>query len=100
MMPPAEEPLRALLANAEVLAESLDNDRRPQSAALIRELIKRVVPMKVVRSGGSHPKRFVPTDLPPLPKLKPGVWCAQCDKLVLPAEVAACRSDFCKAKDA
>jgi len=32
--------------------------------------------------------------------LRWGVWCAQCDKLVLPAEVAACRSDFCKAKDA
>ena len=96
MMPLAEEPLRVLLANAEVLAETLDNDQRPQSAALIRELIKRVVPMKMVRSGGSHPKKFVPIDLPPLPKLKPGTWCDQCDKLVSDAEARACKSQFCK----
>jgi len=96
MMPLAEEPLRVLLANAEVLAETLDNDQRPQSAALIRELIKRVVPMKMVRSGGSHPKKFVPIDLLPLPKLKPGTWCDQCDKLVSDAEARACTSQFCK----
>lgn len=97
MMPAKEEPLRDLLANAHVLAESLENDRRPQAAALVRELVARVVPMKIVRSGGSHPKRFVRADdLPPLPKQKPGTWCAQCDKLVSDAEARVCRDKFCK----
>ena len=87
-----EEPLRDLLANAEVLADTLDNDRRPQAAALVRELIRRVVPMKVVRTGGSHPRKFVPDEPLPLVKHRPGVWCDQCDKLVL----QACSSRFCK----
>ncbi len=91
----ADTPLRDLLANAEVLAESLASDRRPHAAALIRELVARVVPMKVVRTGGTHPKRIVPDDLPPL-QARPGTWCDQCDKLVSDAEARACRSQFCK----
>lgn len=92
MMPPAEEPLRDLLANAFVLAESLENDRRPQAAALVRELVARVVPMKVVRSGGSNPRKFVPEALAPIVQTKRGTWCDQCDKLVL----KGCASKFCK----
>lgn len=92
MMPPREEPLRDLLANAYVLAESLENDNRPKAAQLIRDLCSRVVPTKVVRTGGSAPKRIVPDSLPPIIQYKKGVWCDQCDKLVL----QACSSRFCK----
>lgn len=91
MMPPAEEPLRELLANAYVLAESLENDRRPQAAALVRELVARVVPMKVVRSGGSNPRKFVPDPLP-IVQTKRGTWCDQCDRIV----ERGCNSKFCK----
>lgn len=92
MMPPKEEPLRDLLANALVLAESLENDRRPQAATLVRELVARVVPTKIVRSGGSNPKRIVADPMPPIVQYKKGVWCEQCDKLVL----QSCSSKFCK----
>ncbi|NBT78167.1 MAG: hypothetical protein EBT04_06885 [Betaproteobacteria bacterium] len=92
MMPPREEPLRDLLANAYVLAESLENDRRPQAAALVRGLIDRVVPTKVVRSGGSHPKKIVPEALEPIRQTKRGTWCDQCDRIVL----KGCTSRFCK----
>ncbi len=92
MMPPREEPLRDLLANAYVLAESLENDRRPQAAALVRELVARVVPTKIVRSGGANPKKIVPDVLEPIVQNKRGVWCDQCDKLVQ----KGCASKFCK----
>lgn len=92
MMPPQEEPLRVLLSNADVLAESLDNDRRPKAAALVRELIARVVPMKVVRSGGSHPRKFVPDLMEPVKQNKRGTWCDQCDRIV----DRGCESRFCK----
>lgn len=92
MMPPRDEPLRDLVANAYVLAESLENDRRPQAAALIRELINRVVPLKVVRSGGSNPKKFVPEVIEPIQQNKRGTWCDQCDRIVM----KGCASRFCK----
>lgn len=92
----ANTPLRDLLANAEVLAESLEADRRPKAAALIRELVARVVPMKVVPSGGSNAKRFVPDDLPQHIVVRPGKWCGQCDRLVSDADAAKCQSRFCK----
>lgn len=90
MMPPREEPLRDLVANAFVLAESLENDRRPQAAALVRELVARVVPTKIVRTGGSHPKRIVIDE--PIKQTKRGIWCEQCDRMV----DRACASKFCK----
>jgi len=92
MMPPREEPLRDLLANAYVLAESLENDRRPQAAALVRELVARVVPTKVVRTGGTHPKRIVSDVMEPIKQNKRGTWCDQCDRIV----DKGCASRFCK----
>lgn len=97
MMPPREEPLRDLIANALVLAESLENDRRPQAGALVRELVQRVVPMKVVRTGGSHPRKLVHEPIEPIIKFaaeqaKRGQWCDQCERLVQ----KGCQSRFCK----
>jgi hypothetical protein len=89
-MMPREEPLRDLVANAYVLAESLDNDRRPQAAALVRELIARVVPTKIIRSGGSNPRKIVMDQ--PIVQVKAGIWCEQCDRRV----DRACSSKFCK----
>ena len=45
---------------------------------------------------------------PAYKEVRPGViqtpqgklWCDQCDRGVLPAEAKACRSQFCKAKEA
>lgn len=92
MISPKEEPLRDLIAVAQLLAESLENDRRPKAAETVRELIRRVVPTKIVRTGGSHPKRIVADPMPPIVQYKKGVWCDQCDKLVL----KTCSSKFCK----
>ena len=90
----SDAPLRELLANAEVLAESLEHDKRPQSAALIRELVARVVPLKFVPSGGTHPKRLVhDVGAKPMPS---STWCSQCEKRVSAKEAAGCNSRFCK----
>jgi hypothetical protein len=92
----ADTPLRDILANAEVLAESLEYDKRPQSAALIRELIARVVPLKFVPSGGTHPKRLVPDpDVKPV-AMPASSWCEQCEKRVTAKEADGCKSRFCK----
>jgi len=89
-------PLRELVANAEVLADTLDNERRPKSAAIIRELIARVVPIKVVPSRGIGGRSPIEVLHEPIVQRKPGAWCDQCDKRVTPAEARACQSRFCK----
>jgi len=92
----ANTSLRELTANAEVLVESLECDNRPKAAALVRELVARVVPLKFVPSGGTHPKRLVPDpDVKPV-AMPASSWCEQCEKRVTAKEAAGCKSRFCK----
>ena len=90
-----EEPLFSLVTKAHTLANMLANMGMTTNAQVVRELVKRVVPVKVVptrphvRPSRSKPSQFVADPIRP-PDGK--TWCEQCQKLV----TVGCQSRFCK----
>lgn len=91
-MKPADMGVFVLVTKAQELAAELAHSGMAGNAEVIRELCRRVVPTKIVPSGGSHPRKFV-ADPGPLVPIKDGLtWCDQCDKRVQ----RGCQSKFCK----
>ena len=84
----SDEPLFQLVTQARTLADMLASMGMARNADVVRELIKRVVPIKVIPTRG-RPMSIVSDPIAP-PDGK--VFCAQCDRLVS----KGCGSQFCK----
>ena len=83
-----DEPLFVLVTKARTLADMLANMGMHQNAEVIRELVKRVVPVKLVPTRGK-PVRLLDD---PIAAPTDRKWCDQCQKLV----ATGCQSKFCK----
>lgn len=99
MTAPKDMSVFALTASVYEIAEFLDVLGSREKSAVIRELINRVIPTKVIPSRGL--KAVAMSEPMPAPKLAPMpatgemVWCDQCDRRVTASESAACKSRFC-----
>ena len=82
-----EQPLFVLVTQARALADTLASMGMNHNAEVIRDLINRVVPVKIVPTRGK-PMRAV-ADPIAIPVGK--TWCVQCEKLV----AQGCKSKFC-----
>lgn len=99
MTDPRDMSVFALTTSAYEIAEFLDVLGSREKSAVIRELINRVIPTKIIPSRGLKavakpaPK---PAPMPaPTPATGEMVWCDQCDRRVTAAESDACKSRFC-----
>lgn len=91
MTAPANMSVFSLVTAARLLADTLEGEV-PVNAEIIRELCRRVVPVKIVPTRGK-PMAVVPVAMPEL--IAPPVgksWCNQCEALV----DKGCGSKFCK----
>jgi len=88
MKPNADTPLFDLVTQAQTLASSLHDGGLTINAEIIRELCRRVVPVKVVPTRGK-PIAFTPV---PMPAVNGKVWCSQCESMV----AKRCQSLLCK----
>ena len=84
----AQTSVFALVTKAQELAELLDHAGMATNGELVRELCRRVVPVKIVPTRGK-PMRLVADPIGvPIGK----AWCDQCEQMV----DGPCQSQFCK----
>ncbi|MBF5091305.1 hypothetical protein F1640_15055 [Novosphingobium sp. NBM11] len=91
MTAPKDMSVFALTASAYEIAEFLDVLGSREKSAVIRELINRVIPTKVIPSRGLKAVA-VPA---PTPATSEMVWCDQCDRRVAGSMATTCKSRFC-----
>lgn len=96
MSDPAGMSIFALTTSAYEVAEFLEVIGSREKAAVIRELIKRAVPTKIVPSRGTARVQPKPVSEPAILPVSDGkVWCGQCDRRVPSSKQTTCSSRFC-----
>jgi hypothetical protein len=85
----ANMPVFDLVTHAKMIADTLDNMGMPTNAEMVREMCRRVVPVKFVPTRGVQLKAVL-LPIPTIPPARP--WCEQCERIV----DARCGSNFCK----
>lgn len=95
MTAPKDMSVFALTTSAYEIAEFLDVLGSREKSAVIRELINRVIPTKIIPSRGMKAIAVSERMPAPLPATGEMVWCDQCDRRVTGSMATTCKSRFC-----
>ena len=88
-------PLARVVTAALRFSEQLESRDEAQKAELVRELCRRVVPIKIIsEKSGKH--KIVADPIPEVPGRSD--WCRFCEMYVTQKEASTCKSRHCSLK--